>query len=103
MEKNYNRIRLEYNEGKIRGEHETKTRHEWKDSVHCLPTQERPDAGQLGYNKHFYEVELIDGRTMKFRMDVYDKEDTRFTETDVRNFVALKLTQEETANLIKTI
>ena len=103
MEKNYNRIRLAYNEGRIRGEHEEKIRHEWKDSVKNLPTQERPEKGQLGYNKHFYEIELLDGRILKIRLDVCDKEDTKFDEEDIRDFVALNLIQEETANLIKTI
>ena len=99
MEKNYNRIRLEFNEGM----RQSKDRFTWRDSVKDLPYQDRPRKDQLGYNKHFYEIELLDGRVIKIRLDVCDSEDTKFDEDDIRDFVALKLTQEETANLIKTI
>ncbi len=102
MEKNYNRIRLEYNEGRIRCEGETKRRHEWRDSVKDLPCQERPKKDQLGYNKHFYEIELLDKRVLRIRLDVCDAEDTSFSEKDVREFVSLNLMEEEAANLIKT-
>lgn len=70
-----------------------------------LPTQERPDAGSLGYNKHFYEIMLFNevspfkSETLKFRMDVCDREDTRFTEDDIREFVALKGVEKSTAQL----
>ena len=93
--KNYSRIRLEYNEGKIRSEELRKQRYAWRESVKDLPSKEFPSSRQLGYNKHYYEVELLDGRIFKFRKDVSVRENSSFTEQEVRDWIREELKAEK--------
>jgi len=82
MKQNYKRIRLEFNEGR-----NDPSRHTWRENVSKLPGQHYPIEGQLGYNKHYYEIDVNGKNTLKFRRDVSVREECTFTEEEVREYV----------------
>ncbi len=97
--KPYKRIRLEYNEGRCRTPEEDKRRSRWVYCIADLPSIERPNTGDLGYNKHYYEIELKNGDVIKYRVDVharYSKEDY-FTEEELK-----KAIEERKSSMAKT-